>query len=345
MFTPATSTGRRYAGSCGTGYSPKTKTDRGVFRTRSAAVPAGLAITVAGGTAYVVYARELNAIRQRIVSSSNLIQTRHGLIEYASWGEGTPALVLHGAGGGYDQGITIARTFGGPDFHWISPSRFGYLRSPLAADAGTAAQADAVADVLDAIGIERVPILAMSGGVPPALQFAARYPERAVALVLLSSAPHTPLTATDAKTPVPMWVYYALFSSDFPYWIMTKVARRQLEAIYDVTPALRANMTPQERVFVDEMIDNFEPASWRVAGLRNEGAAVDPSAVYELDRITAPSLVIHARDDGMNAFAFGVQTADRICNAEFLPLDRGGHLLLGHHAEVRHLANALFNRP
>jgi pimeloyl-ACP methyl ester carboxylesterase len=45
--------------------------------------------------------------------------------------------------------------------------------------------------VLDEHGIDRVAIVAMPGGVPPAL----RYPVRTSALVLVSSAPYTPLTA------------------------------------------------------------------------------------------------------------------------------------------------------
>jgi pimeloyl-ACP methyl ester carboxylesterase len=248
-------------------------------------------------------------------------------------------LVIHGAGGGYDQGVAIARAFGGGGFRWISPSRFGYLGTPLPADASTAAQADAFADLLDALHVERVAILGFSGGVPPALQFARRYPGRTSALVLASGAPYTPLSAAEQKLPAPIWVYQALFSSDFPYWLLQKVARSSLEPMFDITPALRAAIRPDEQPFADSMIDAFQPVTARSGGVRNEGAAVDPNASYRVEAITAPTLVVHARDDHLNPFRFGAYTAEHIPGAQFLSLETGGHLLLGHHAEVRARVN------
>ncbi len=49
--------------------------------------------------------------RQRIAAleaERALADTRHGQIEYISWGTGPPVLVVHGAGGGFDQGRIIA---------------------------------------------------------------------------------------------------------------------------------------------------------------------------------------------------------------------------------------------
>jgi len=41
-------------------------------------------------------------------------------------GEGPPVLIVHGAGGGYDQGLWVARDSVGEGFRIIAPSRFGY---------------------------------------------------------------------------------------------------------------------------------------------------------------------------------------------------------------------------
>ncbi len=300
-------------------------------------------IIVSGGT-YLSYSRDMQTIHDRLYSGSQVIQTQHGSIEYAEWGDGPAVLVVHGAGGGYDQGNLIARAFGGEGFRWIVPSRFGYLRSPMPADASTAAQAEAFAELLDKLGIERVAVIGFSGGVPPSLQFAQRYPERTSALVLLSSAPYTPLTAAEQKLPVPVWIYQALFSSDFPYWLLKQVSSTSLEPIFDVTPELRANLTPEERVFVAEMIDVFQPVTERINGVRNEGAAIDPNACYIVDEITTPALVIHSRDDHINPFAFGEYTAQHLRNVQFMPLTTGGHLLLGHQAEVRTRMNAFLKQ-
>lgn len=302
------------------------------------------ALAVGAGATYLAYARDMRATRARLAAGSQIIETRHGPIEYTTWGEGPPVLVVHGAGGGYDQGISIARAFGGEGFRWISLSRFGYLRTPMPADASTAAQADAFADLLDVLEIERVAILAMSGGVPPSLQFAQRYPERTSALVLLSSAPYTPLTAAEQQLPVPIWVYQALFSSDFPYWLLQKVARPSLEPMFDITPALRAGSPPEEQAFIASQVDAFQPLTGRIDGVRNEGAAIDPGTRYLVEEITTPTLIIHARDDHINPFSFGEYTAQHIPGAQFLSLPTGGHLLLGHHAEIKARANAFLRQ-
>jgi len=303
-----------------------------------------VSVIIASGGTYLAYAREMQTIHDRLSAGSQLIQTPHGPIEYTTWGNGPAVLVVHGAGGGYDQGSLMVRAFGSEGFRWIVPSRFGYLRTPMPADGSTAAQADAFANLLDALEIERVAILAMSGGVPPSLQFAQRHPKRTTALVLLSSAPYTPLTAGEQKLPVPIWLYQALFSSDFPYWLLQRVARSSLEPIFDVTPALRAKLTPLEQAFVDDIVNAFQPVTGRTGGLRNEGAAISPDAHYLVQEIRTPTLVVHSRDDHINPFAFGEYTAQRIPGAQFMPLMTGGHLLLGHHAEVRARVNALLRQ-
>lgn len=302
------------------------------------------ALAVGAGATYLAYSRDMRATRDRLAAGSQIVETRHGSIEYTTWGEGPAVLVVHGAGGGYDQGLSIAHAFGGKGFRWISLSRFGYLRTPLPADASTAAQAAAFADLLDALGINRVAILAMSGGVPPSLQFAERYPERTSALVLLSSAPYTPLTAGEQKLPAPIWVYQALFSSDFPYWVLQKVAPSSLEPLFDITPALRAASPPDEQLFIASQVEAFQPVTGRIEGVQNEGAAIDPGARYLLEKITTPTLIIHARDDHINPFSFGEYTAQRLPGAQFLPLTSGGHLLLGRHAEVRARVSAFLRQ-
>jgi pimeloyl-ACP methyl ester carboxylesterase len=262
--------------------------------------------------AYGIYRRGIATLRAALARGSTVIDTRHGPIEVARLGEGPPVLVLHGAGGGYDQALLLARMFGPTGHQWIAVSRFGYLRSPLPTDASTKAQAEALLDLLDAMGIDRVGILAMSGGVPPALQLAALAPDRITGLALLSSAPFTPLTAAAQDLPMPAWAYQALFSSDFPIWAIIHTAPGLLDPVFYVTPALRA----------------------RLPGLANEGAAIDSAATYALDRIAAPILIVHARDDGINPFPIAEFLAKSLPRARFLPLPDGGHLLLGHKAEV-----------
>jgi 2-hydroxy-6-oxonona-2,4-dienedioate hydrolase len=280
----------------------------------------------------------ISATQQRISlldAERSLAQTRHGQIEYVSWGSGPPVLVVHGAGGGFDQGRLLAQAIGGDGYRWIAVSRFGYLGSALPDAATTAAQAEAFVDLLDALGVERVGILAMSGGVPPSLKFAEMFPERVDRMMLLSSAPFTPFTPDLEDRPIPTWAYSALLGNDVVYWALTKVARDQLAEAFDARVDLREGLSENEALFVSSLIDTFLPASRRLDGLNNEGAAVDPLAAYGLETIRAEVLIAHARDDKLTPIAVSTAMAARIPQNRFLVFDRGGHLLLGHHNELR----------
>ncbi len=297
-----------------------------------------LALLIFGALAVLVAAlflRDTAATRARLAGASVVIDTNAGPIEVAREGDGFAVLVLHGAGGGHDQGMLLARAMIGPGFHVIAPSRFGYLRSPLPADPSAAAQADALDALLDELGVDHVGVVAMSGGAPPALQFASRHPERVNAMVLLSAAPFSPFTAEAQELPVPIFVYNALFASDFPYWLIRRVARPAIAPMFDARDDLLRRATQEEREFAQAMMAAFEPVTARAAGLRNEGAAIDPAARYDLASITAPTLVVHAADDALNPLAVSERIDGSIPSADLIVLEDGGHLLLGHHSALR----------
>lgn len=297
----------------------------------------GVAACSAAAMGLVTFAAE-RAPKSRLASldeQSTRIETGHGTLEYFEWGEGDPLLILHGAGGGFDQGKLLADAIGGEGFRGIAISRFGYLGSDLPVDASTAAQADAIRELLDMLELQSVDVLAMSGGVPPALQFAAQYPDRTGRLVLLSSAPFTPFSPEVEGRPVPDWVYERLLASDYAYWVLTKVARRQLMRAFDARDDLREDLPEEELRFVDALVDGFLPASRRIAGVGNEISAVDPDVKYAIEGIEAPALIVHARDDALNPFEVAETLDRRLPRSRLLALDTGGHLLLGHHAQLR----------
>ena len=289
--------------------------------------------------------RDVEAARAELNRQTQIIEARSGVLEYARSGEGSPVLVIHGAGGGFDQGLLIAETFTGEGFQQIAPSRFGYLGSALPRDASTAAQADAFVDLLDALNIERASVLGFSGGAPPVLQLALRHPERVRCLVLMSPAPFTPHRPPSRARPMPDWAYQSLLGNDVIYWLMTKRARGMLEEAFDARADLRP--TPRagdEEIMIARLVDGFSPASRRVAGVANEASAIDPEARYEIERIGAPTLVIHARDDRLNQFAISEDLTRRISSARLVAFDTGGHLLLGHQAQVREEVTSFLTR-
>jgi pimeloyl-ACP methyl ester carboxylesterase len=92
--------------------------------------------------AYVGYERDIRRARELVSTVSRIAQTACGPIEYAIAGDGPPVLVVHGAGGGFDQGLHFGAPLAAKGFQVIAMSRFGYLRTPLPAEASAAAQAD-----------------------------------------------------------------------------------------------------------------------------------------------------------------------------------------------------------
>jgi len=171
------------------------------------------------------YQRDIRQARERISVGSQIIETPYGSIEYAVTGDGPPVLVVHGAGGGFDQGLDLSKVLVQSGFRVIAMSRFGYLRTPLPADASPASQADAYACLLDALSIRRAAVVGFSAGAPSSMQFALRHPERTAALVLLVPAAYPAQLEQRSDGAIPKqtsagtkFLFDTALKSDFLLW-------------------------------------------------------------------------------------------------------------------------------
>ena len=140
----------------------------------------------------ITYARWRVNIAKALEAGSQLAETSQGTVEYARVGSsedsGNSLLILHGTPGGYDAGVILA--------DWLEldgntvciiPSRPGYLRTPLSVGMTPAKAADAMAALLDELGIESTTVLGWSGGGFTAIELAQRHPGRVNGLILLSA--------------------------------------------------------------------------------------------------------------------------------------------------------------
>jgi pimeloyl-ACP methyl ester carboxylesterase len=249
-----------------------------------------------------------------------------------------PLLMVHGAGGGHDQGMTFGRPLTQHGIRVIAMSRFGYLRTPLPPDASPQAQADAHACLLDALGVPRAAVLGLSAGALSATQMAIRHPDRVTSLMLVVPLAYKPATVADsapAQTPLAERVLLSLIGSDFMYWTAMQFARDQIiQRVLATPPALVADADAAEQALVNTMVDEILPVSARADGLRNETKVATHLEPYELNKIRAPTLLISARDDGYGTYAGAEYTAQQIDNAKFIGFEQGGHALVGHSEEV-----------
>ena len=293
---------------------------------------AGLAAGAAT-VAYAAYLKDIKTAKRRVETGAQTIDS----IEFAESGDGPPVLVIHGAGGGFDQGLDLGRAFLGDGYRVIAPSRFGYLGSPLPADASPEAQAEAYVRLLDALQLERVPVIGVSAGGPSALQFCLKHPERCSALVLIvpmTYAPDRPPVRT--LSPSMHALLNLVLESDFVFWTMMKVAHATMVKTILGTPVeVYRSATIDERRAVDEMLQSILPISRRAAGLANETAIAATLTPSPIEEIRVPTLLISAADDGYRTYENSIYTAKQIPHAKLVTFPTGGHLLVGHEAEVR----------
>jgi pimeloyl-ACP methyl ester carboxylesterase len=295
-----------------------------------------VALMVVAVLVYAGYRRDIRGAREHLQSGgSQVIETDCGPVEYATFGDGYPVLVVHGIFGGFDQGLVIARGKVGEGFRSIVPSRFGYLRSPLPEDATPAGQADAFACLLDALDIEQAAILGTSAGGTSAIQFALRHPDRCSALVLLSS--NTPGETEAGLPPEPL--AKALFKSDFAFWLMTTYFSSSLRSIMGVPDGF--DLTPEYEAEVAEVMRTILPVNPRSDGAIFDMFVSNPDinagypGGYPLEEISVPVLIINAVDDPLTLYKNAQSAAERIPGAKLVTIESGGHILLGHEEKVR----------
>jgi 2-hydroxy-6-oxonona-2,4-dienedioate hydrolase len=301
------------------------------------AVTTTLAVAV-----YLAYVNDMTAARERI-STARVINTGYGPIQYADVGHGTPVLAIHGAGGGFDQGLFTAKGALGDDmvdnYRIIAPSRFGYLATPMPSDgdASPAAAADAHAALLDALGIHgKVVVMGTSAGALSSMQFAIKYPDRVAALILEVPDTWKPPVTDGSETEQLMandFIMNTVLKSDFIMWTFTKVAKDQMVSFLGATPELQKTMTPDEQKQVDELMTMIFPVSERQTGIINEGINHQKLERYPLENIHAPTLVIDAKD--VSTFPGSKYTAENIPNAKLVAFETGGHMLIGHGEDTR----------
>jgi 2-hydroxy-6-oxonona-2,4-dienedioate hydrolase len=309
-------------------------------RASLAALAAAVGLALASGALlHRRYVHDLAAATARTALGSEVLATRCGPVEVQQAGRGRPLLMVHGSGGGHDQGMAFARPLTRHGIRVIAVSRFGYLRTPRPADASPQAQADTFACLLDALGLPRVAVMGVSAGGASALQMAIRHPDRVSALVLVVPIAYKPAALADAVPPLSPFaerLLMRLIGSDAVYWAALQWARNQVIGQVLATPPEQvARASAAEQARVQAMAEQVLPVSLRAAGLRDDSALGRSLGPAALDAVRAPTLVVSARDDGYGTYAPAQYTASQIAGARFLGFDNGGHLLVGHHEAVQ----------
>jgi len=296
---------------------------------RSKALLLLASVAVIGGATFLWYQHDISHAREGAAQGARVAQTAAGPIEYATVGDGPPLLSIHGAGGGFDQGLTLAADVIGDGYRVIAPSRFGYLGTPIPADVSPASQADAHAALLATLGVEKTIVMGVSAGARSALELALRHPEKVEALILLvpaTYAPDSPVAVNSSRgSRFAFWLVNV--GADFIWWTLEKLAPDVLIRFIGVPPALVDASSDEDRDAVMRTVRSIEPLSRRFPGI-NIDSTPDLHRLA-LESITVPTLVISARDDLFNTLPAAAFAAKHIPGAKLVVFETGGHLMVG----------------
>jgi 2-hydroxy-6-oxonona-2,4-dienedioate hydrolase len=294
------------------------------------------AIALIAGGVFVVFSfnDELGHARAVASGGGRMANTSVGPIEYAEKGTGAALLAIHGAGGGYDQGLSTASDLVGNGFRVIAPSRFGYLGTPIPPDTSPAAQADAHAALLAALKVDKVIVFGISAGTLSAIELALRHPDRVAALILMvpaTYAPESPVAIERSRgSQFAFWLVNA--GADFTWWATEKIAPSVLIRFLGVPPEVFTSVSKADQDRVMQIVRSVQPLSLRFPGINiDSNPMLDRPA---LETISVPTLIISARDDLFNTLPAAAFAAATIPNAKLVVYERGGHLLVGHDREV-----------
>ncbi|MGK6312480.1 alpha/beta fold hydrolase [Neorhizobium sp. DT-125] len=171
--------------------------------------------------------------------------------------------------------------------------------------------------VVETCRIERFALYGTSQGVPIAIAYAVRHPQKVSHLVLQGGYEKGRLIRAAESDRAQGEAILALirygwgranspFIDAFATMFIPEGSREQIESLAELQ---RHTTSPENAVSLRSAVDRFD-----VSGL--------------LERVAVPTLVIHARDDGIHPFEQGCRLASGIPDAEFLMLESRNHVIL-----------------
>ena len=290
-----------------------------------------------GGAIYQAFSDDLSAERARVNQGSELFQSRFGAMEYAVAGEenGPPVLMVHGTGGGFDQGLGASGPLIAAGYRVIAPSRFGYLRSAFPEDPSSEHQADAIVDLMDHLRIDRAPVIGVSAGALSAIQLAIRHPDRCSALVAVVPATYVPGRAPVRPNALGAAIMVHGLQSDFLFWAGLHLAEdTMIRTLLATDPVLVHQAAPAEQDRARFILHDILPVSMRSKGLLNDAQLAGTPAPMDLAAITVPTLAISLEDDRFGTYAAARHIAQSVTGAKFVSYPVGGHVFVGHEPEL-----------
>jgi class 3 adenylate cyclase/pimeloyl-ACP methyl ester carboxylesterase len=178
--------------------------------------------------------------------------------------------------------------------------------------------------VVDAVGVERFPLFGISQGCAVAVAYAVRHPERVSHLILYGGF----ALGGSKRTPGEKEMRAATMTLMRLGWGADNPSFRQM-----YTARFIPGATHEQADYFNELQRRTTSAE---CATRYYDVTGDIDIIELLPKVKAPTLVMHARDDGVVPFEAGRQLAAGIRGAHFVALPGRNHLFMEHEpASVR----------
>jgi len=171
--------------------------------------------------------------------------------------------------------------------------------------------------VVDAMAIERFPLLGISQGCAVSVEYAVRHPERVCCLILYGGFAAGWRTRED---PMEVGLHEALMTLMINGWGQDNPAFRQV-----FTSRFAPRASPEQMQWFNEL-QRITVSPENAARFYEVFGSIDVR--HRLAQIRVPTLVLHARQDAEIPLSCGRQFATRIPGARFVTLESENHLLL-----------------
>ncbi|HEX6242471.1 MAG TPA: alpha/beta hydrolase, partial [Polyangiales bacterium] len=171
--------------------------------------------------------------------------------------------------------------------------------------------------VFDAAGVARAPVLGISQGAAIAVSYAARFPQRVSALILVAGCARGWRVKNHPRLTERMQALMVLMRQG---WGGEHPAFRQI-----FSSSFFPRASAEETEWFNELQRKTTSPENAAAILSALG---DVDVRDELARVAVPTLVVHPRGDRVVPMKDGVELAAGIAGARFVPLDTDNHVLL-----------------
>jgi len=223
-------------------------------------------------------------------NESKIFESSLGPIEYKLRGDKGPVILLtHGTPGGHDQSIEPTNRY-----KVLTPSRPGYLRTPISVGTTPFEQAAAFRALLDGLNIDKVIVVGVSGGGPSAIEFAAAYPDKTLGLIALEAVSFSEDLSEEDATGLEFSDRDTMFS-----FLMLSIFGDEALAEF-LLPSkdnqVRLLADPKNIQSIKDLIWTIWPFSKRRDGFYNDYEQFS-NLNLPLSTIKVPTIIIHGDED------------------------------------------------